>query len=96
MVKRCHAKEWNKVSLQSFQLKGRKKILDWAPDNWHKLKEANKVKIWCKIYDKAVPSEVKISGEMDMRFFDLSESDLDKEEAKILERFEARSGASAN
>lgn len=48
------------VKLTDQQLEGYKKILDWAPANFHKLTQDNKVKIWLKVYDKAMPEKLNV------------------------------------
>ena len=53
----------------SWELKGKKQILEWANKNFHKLKEANKVKIWCKVYDKQVPLQIEGSIELKPMFY---------------------------
>lgn len=48
--------------LNSIELKHKRKILNWAGENWHKLKESSKVRIWCVMYDKSTPSMIKGEG----------------------------------
>jgi len=49
--------------LNSLELKHKRKILNWAGTNWHKLKEASKVKIWCALISKELPSKIEGTGE---------------------------------
>ena len=48
--------------LNSQELKHKRKILNWAGENWHKLKEVSKVRIWCVMYDKSTPTMLKGEG----------------------------------
>lgn len=48
--------------LNSNQIKGKQKILDWAGSNWHKLSEANKTKIYCTMLSKALPTMLEGEG----------------------------------
>jgi len=45
--------------LNSYQLKSKRKILDWAGTHWNGLKEYSKVKIWCALLSKEMPSKVE-------------------------------------
>ena len=49
--------------LNSLELKHKRKILNWAGENWHKLKEASKVRIWCALISKELPSKFEGIGE---------------------------------
>jgi hypothetical protein len=40
---------------------GLKAILNWGVDNFHKLKEDNKIKMWMKVYDKTAPDKVDVA-----------------------------------
>lgn len=81
--------------LNSIELKHKRKILNWAGTNWHKLKESSKVRIWCAMYDKAEPSKMQIEGEID-HFFGQSAAELDQVEAEILGSSSKRFETSAN
>ena len=48
--------------LNSIELKHKRKILNWAGENWHKLKETSKVRIWCAMYDKEMPTMIQGVG----------------------------------
>lgn len=47
--------------LNSIELKHKRKILNWAGENWGKLSETSKVKIWCALLSKEMPT--KIAGD---------------------------------
>lgn len=49
--------------LNSIELKHKRKILNWAGENWSKLKESNKVRIWCALIAKELPTRLEGSGE---------------------------------
>lgn len=49
------------MRLSSKQIKGKTKIMDWGFNNFHKLKEVNKVKMWLKMAESEFPH--KIIGE---------------------------------
>ena len=48
--------------LNSIELKHKRKILNWAGENWSKLKEASKVKIWCALLSKELPTKIEGEG----------------------------------
>lgn len=71
------------AKLNSIELKHKRKILNWAGQNWHKLKESSKVRIFCSVLDKSEPSTLKIEGEIE-HYFDQSNKELDRMEEEIL------------
>lgn len=85
------------MCLTSKQLKGKKKILDWAPANFHKLKESSKVKIYCAHLAKALPDKVDMTmrGEID-HYHKFASEQLDRDEAAILGQALPRFQTSSN
>ena len=81
--------------LNSTELKHKRMILNWVGKAWPGLKEASKVRIFCTVYDKSVPSKLKIEGEID-HFFNQSNEELDRLEAQILKRASGRLQPSEN
>ena len=71
--------------LNSIELKHKRKILNWAGENWSKIKEANKTRIWCALLAKEMPSKIegKLEHEFSDRFFELAESELESYETRI-------------
>lgn len=49
------------VILSDLENRGLKSILRWGFDNFHKLSQDNKVKIWIKVYDKVQPTQVDVN-----------------------------------
>ena len=65
--------------LNSQQIKNKRKMLDWAGNNFHKLKEVNKVKIWIALLSKELPDkhEGQVNGTINVIFEkDTSENHL--------------------
>jgi len=69
------------AKLTCAEMRTKTMVLDWLTQNrWNALSTENKIKIYLKVYDKAVPT--KIIGDKDnpivvnVNFNDLSESEL--------------------
>lgn len=73
--------------LNSMELKHKRKILNWAGENWHSIKEANKTKIFCAVFSKEYPSKIQaeVTGSID-HYFTMQREELDRAEAVILKR----------
>ena len=48
--------------LNSIEIKHKRKILNWAGENWSKISEGNKVRIWCALLSKEMPTKVEGTG----------------------------------